>query len=663
MDVDHHLIDEGYGTQMEIDVHSVGDESEAGGAKLEQAPADTAESSGGEASNSSSHLPPPHSGLTTAEFAEIVVTAHYENYDPASVPIQPLPESGSATAEPPLLGTLEDGESQSLELNIALSAHGNQDTLDYVVDEDDDDAEPNSGAGLVSDDAGSLPSLPDADATPTVHIPSFFSQLNPTDPILLVPDRGHVHSFSRFLWNWNTLKQLFHVNDRLTLQSYSILVNQPKPFLRAEDVARCDGDIQGIHWAQYGLTRWKARSARRRLYCMQSTIRHRCDICSNFKGVELSNNKMFFNFHQLSTGHIPTVEHWQLRNLLTMTSQNDMFYAAGHQVKQINPYSQTSRNVVNLDSPLVSTYGSGFNTTCLTSGDGFLIAGSFQGEYVLVDLTSEYMTRQYRHRLTSDEESITNHVHLYNSRSSGRTHALFASNDRKLRTLDCNTNQITRVQSCPIVNCAATSPDGRLRIQVGDFPGSEIVDPDSGRSLKHIHGNTGDSFACAWADDGYTVAVAGQDSHVLIFDARNWSAPLADITSELDCTRSLTFSPVGGGKKVLVAAESADYVNIIDATTFDSKQTIDFFGNIAGVCFSPDGSELLVGNADHKIGGIFTFRRPERRAEAEAASRWLDRTSDAQGDWLSFEEQESDPRVLRRPSQQRYISEYEDIVF
>jgi hypothetical protein len=80
--------------------------------------------------------------------------------------------------------------------------------------------------------------------------------------------------------------------------------------------------------------------------------------------------------------------------------------------------------------------------------------------------------------------------------------------------------------------------------------------------------------------------------------------------------RKLKFSPIGSGKRVLIAAEPADFVNVIDAQTFSSKQALSFFGEIGGVDFTNDGQDLIVANCDNMRGGIMEFERCNLAAEA-----------------------------------------------
>ncbi|KAK3081105.1 hypothetical protein LTS18_010169, partial [Coniosporium uncinatum] len=123
--------------------------------------------------------------------------------------------------------------------------------------------------------------------------------------------------------------------------------------------------------------------------------------------------------------------------------------------------------------------------------------------------------------------------------------------------------------------------------------------------------HTDDAFACAWADDGVHLATGAQDKKVLVWDARNWSTPVAVMESVVGHPRSLKFSPQGGGKRVLLVAEAADFVSVVDARDYEKRQVLDFFGAVAGVDWVGEGvgGEFVVGNADEKFGGLMHFER------------------------------------------------------
>lgn len=180
--------------------------------------------------------------------------------------------------------------------------------------------------------------------------------------------------------------------------------------------------------------------------------------------------------------------------------------------------------------------------------------------------------------------------------------------------------------------------------------------------LKMLGGHGDFGFACDWADDGWTVATGFQDKSVKIWDARRWTdgrgraQPVCTLGSEIAGVRSLRFSPLGSGKRVLVAAEEADFVNIYDARTFQSKQTFDFFGEIGGVSFANEGQDLHILCCDRARGGLFQLERcglgterghdPEDLGHRAYDQKW----NNGSYDW---QELETTPRRLPRYSETR----------
>lgn len=293
--------------------------------------------------------------------------------------------------------------------------------------------------------------------------------------------------------------------------------------------------------------------------------------------------------------------------------------------------------------------------TTMTARHGVCIVGGFSGEYAIKSLYTPLESLPTIGTITMHENGITNHVHAHLGRNSGLPVAVFSSNDHKLRILDCYRNTLISEQPFDwAINCSATSPDGRLRAIVGDQKDVIIVDADSGNILRTLSGHQDYGFACAWSDDGYTIATGNQDKTVRIYDARNFSRSITQIGTTIAGARSLRFSENGCGRRVLVCPEPADYVGIIDAVTWDGMQNIEFFGEIAGVEFSPKGGELYVANSDMCIGGLMEFER----CRDEKLDIWGDKDG-VMGDkpqGFSDEEEEEEERRWKRQKDRGRIS-------
>ncbi len=296
---------------------------------------------------------------------------------------------------------------------------------------------------------------------------------------------------------------------------------------------------------------------------------------------------------------------------MSATSKNDVYYAGRSKVMCANRSLGTEQCIMDFTvSDYHSNYSGRMKVSTLAAGHGVLIAGGFGGEYAMKSLSADFDSKHTEGVVTEHDNGITNHVQTVSNRRSGLPQAIFASNDRYIRTLDCNTNTFVDEHKYRwAVNCTATSPDGRLRVVVGDHKHGFICNADTGHPILRLRNHQDYGFACAWADDGIHVATGNQDATVQIWDARMWGRPLQIIASEIAGVRSLRFSPVGGGRRVLLMAEPADIISVVDAESFQSKQRFDVFGEIAGVSFTPDGSEFFVANTDKMFGGLMAYER------------------------------------------------------
>ena len=338
----------------------------------------------------------------------------------------------------------------------------------------------------------------------------------------------------------------------------------------------------------------------------------------NLPDAALPRNESFFRFRRMDIKRNIHLSHFQLRNVFASTSRSRVFYPSLGAIQQFNPMSGHGRAVMELSDAPAS------QVSTLAAGQGVLVAGGFSGEYMIryLDSCEPESTACHEGVITSSISGITNHVAVHQARISSAPRADFASNDNCFRVLDLTTETWVSEETHDFApNCAALSPDGRLRVMVGDSLDVIITAAESSRPkgrpdvLQKLSGHRDYGFACDWADDGWTIATAFQDKTVKIWDARRFTdsagnaAPVCTIRSEMAGARSLRFSPIGSGKRVLVAAEEADFINIIDAQTFRSKQTVDVFGELGGISFENAGQDLMVLCCDRSRGGVLQLER------------------------------------------------------
>lgn len=375
---------------------------------------------------------------------------------------------------------------------------------------------------------------------------------------------------------------------------------------------RGDGcDMQGLDWDSMNTTRHAARRIRRLTY-KNYVNRAGSDIHYSAEA-RLPPTDSFFRFRRMDIRKDISLAHFQLRSVLACPTRTHAYYPSNQGINVMNNSTNKTSLAMNLrafagmTAPAVST---------LDAGCGVLMAGTFNGDYFLQALGTQDKKAYSEGQISNDISGITNHIKIYKPRRSGSPVAAIASNDQGFRLLDLQTEKFTAKFTYPFaLNCSAMSPDGRLRVVVGDDLNVLITNAETGEILQQLGGHRDYGFACDWSDNGYTIATGFQDRTIKIWDARYWrnangvSAPITTIATEMAGVRNLRFSPSGSGRPVLAAAEEADFINLIDAQTFSSKQTIDVFGEIGGVAFTNDGQDLNVLCCDAHRGGLLQFER------------------------------------------------------
>ncbi|SMQ51020.1 unnamed protein product [Zymoseptoria tritici ST99CH_3D7] len=336
-----------------------------------------------------------------------------------------------------------------------------------------------------------------------------------------------------------------------------------------------------------------------------------------------------YKFRSFVSQHKASFSHYQLRSVLAASGRNDVYYANGSKVMRASLACPThSETAMDLSRPM--NCAPGFRITCLSASprmsfssyhsDAVLLAGGFEGEFAMLDLSAERNGAHAEGMVTHAYNGLVTHIHNYTDRTSGGLRAAFCSNDSKLRLMDVRRLQFTDTFSySTAINCSATSADGRLRALVGDSCETIITDAEKGNPLVTLREHTDHGFACVWSQDGRNVATAAQDGKVVVWDTRNWSQPSRVLDTAMSCARSLNFTDNGA----LVVAENDDVVRIYDGGSFAAWQEIRFFGSIAGVALIDGGAEMVVANVDKTVGGLLSFERNnEGEPDGLAMLRW-----------------------------------------
>ena len=393
-------------------------------------------------------------------------------------------------------------------------------------------------------------------------------------------------------------------------------------------------DFQGITWSNIRATQEDAREIRRRTYRNHTNVERQYGPRINSHGpfgrsafkakfntgraAKVPKTNHYFHFQETNTRCTTSIPHFQLRHNISASSKNAIFYnekcssqsTDRSKIMCANTHMGTNECAMDFtkasdrDAPRLDT------VTTLTASDGLLIAGGFNGIYALKSLSSTFETEFTTGIVSAADLASTNHVSTFLDRRSGLAQAVFDSNDKFIRVLDCQTGVFVRAHEYEYhVNCSATSPDGRLRLLVGDDCWPIVANAETGETIAKLPGHRDFGFTCAWAPDGITLATGHQDGLVQVWDARNLTESIHIIPMEMGGCRAMQFSPVGSGKRVLALAEPADFVHVVDAESFQSQQEIEFFGEIAGISMPPDGSKLYIANWDPDVGGLMEYDR------------------------------------------------------
>ncbi|KKZ65367.1 hypothetical protein EMCG_08796 [[Emmonsia] crescens] len=380
---------------------------------------------------------------------------------------------------------------------------------------------------------------------------------------------------------------------------------RPQKITRPENHQFKAYDIQKIPW-------WKKMNVRRSDARMlrDSWYKGYRNLVFNPHGYSkrLPQTEEFFKAKTMYTKYKASMSHFQLRNLMSVTSSNTVQYAHRSKVYSVTPFHNQKSCLIDLSNPSKSaTFFEPVKISTMKAKYGVTVVGGFSGEYAMRgDVTDHSTVDGY---ITKSQNGITNHIDIVKHRTSRSPQAIISSNDQYIRILDCETNTfVQRHKFARAVNCTDTSLDGRLRVIVGDAKEAWIIDSETGKPVQPLAGHQDFGFACAWSPDMLHIATSNQDGTVNIWDARMWRI-LQFIESDVAGYRSLRYSPVGGGPRTLLMCEPADRISVVNAQTYQTRQVHDFFGEIGGADYTPDGGRIWVANMDHTFGGLMEFDR------------------------------------------------------
>lgn len=372
-------------------------------------------------------------------------------------------------------------------------------------------------------------------------------------------------------------------------------------------------DIQGIPWERLNFSREHYRDTRLKQYRNYTNV---IPDSENLKALLLKECKhskpdgCFYEFARNSRAVQSNIVHFQLRNLVSALSRNDVYVVHENCVNHWNPVAKQTTKVLNLAGPPRGERVPGIGrvqVSTMSVNHDIVAAGGFSGELVVKRLDSQPGEYMFSGRVTQSENGITNGIEIFNSVQYG-TCIMTSNNDAIVRVFDGETFKLRSRFHYPwAVNYSTLRPQSHLVAVVGDDPVTYLSDLHNGITVAQLHGHKDFSFAAAWHPNGNLLATGNQDTTTIIWDLRYPVAPLVTLPGRMGAVRSVRFSADG---RFLAMAEPADFVHIYDVkANFDQYQEVDLFGEIAGVSFTPESDCFFIGIADITYSSLLQFDR------------------------------------------------------
>lgn len=365
-------------------------------------------------------------------------------------------------------------------------------------------------------------------------------------------------------------------------------------------------DSQGIPWSQLNLSRHEYRTRRNEFYSSDSGLAEPNSDIKLYS--QKSSNKLLYQFHSNYLSVKPYYFHFQLRHLVCATSAHDIYTMCLNNTSHYNTITNK------LTSCLEFTHMDVMCSLQVDSYNQLLFLGGTKGEFICMNLITGTRVNSFD-KITSQESSICNSITLYNNNTLD-THILISDNDTYLRDIAVNTMQCSGEYKFDIpINYSCSNPDNNNMIcVVGDTESCYVIDrriESSHCIINELIGHTDHSFSSSWNINGINICTASQDCTGRIWDIRNTKQSTNIISANMSPIRSCMYSHDG---TQLVLCEAADYIHIYQHNQqYTVKQTIDLFGEISGISYSPDDESIFIGVTDRIYGCLLQYNKCKYR--------------------------------------------------
>lgn len=307
-----------------------------------------------------------------------------------------------------------------------------------------------------------------------------------------------------------------------------------------------------------------------------------------------------------------TIQHWQLRDLLQRSPNNepdDLVYVSDSSIMRYNTKSKKSCTMANVS----------FNPVCLASRFGYFAVGGHDSQVAVGQMPVGDMDDGDDGSITSEsgEEarlltdcviggSINNACHLAKIEGYNEVNLLLCNNDRTIKIFSLPTmSLLSTIRHGIAVNHCAVDRAGQLVAAVGDNPYTVLYDTRQSNSrIARFREFTDGAFGIDFSPDSILLSAASQDGTVCVWDLRMqqvlWKT-YAVQNQPKGAARCVTFAP-RCGVDLLMWTEHFSMVHIADMRTFEQQSIRLSSGrsdvSISGCTFSSEADRIFVGTED-----------------------------------------------------------------
>ncbi|KAI5949354.1 hypothetical protein KGF54_005589 [Candida jiufengensis] len=344
----------------------------------------------------------------------------------------------------------------------------------------------------------------------------------------------------------------------------------------------------------------------------------------HFNKVYSQYNKCFQNYYHsrnfLKSNPIyvsnlkPSVNHWQLRNLLKYNYKNDLlYYTRDDSIYLYDLQDNSSQKKIKLN----------YYPRCFDNHNDLVVTGGLlTSSSKLFSLNLENLNQPINNNSNStmsrrniskglfsiynpDNESVhtvkigemINNDVTINKLSNSQYQSHLCNNDFNLYILDINNNSNLSLVSkfnCELNTCLNSSlqnPKSDLITCVGDSSSIFLIDPKQGNQpvVKTINSGHEGGFGLSYHPNGQLFSTVFQDGVCQLYDLRNLSQPLRQFNSTRQGHQSGAFrvckiSQQNDFNDLLIISEHVGRIHLIDLKTFERQiivipAALDQFGN------------------------------------------------------------------------------------